>query len=55
MPRPMRSYTVTAEDKRATLHLAGWQEVAGRWWPPGAELVGLGLALDSAYRTWRAG
>lgn len=58
MPRPMRAYTVTDEDKRATLIVAGWQhqEVGGRerWWPPDVEPAGIGMALSSAYRIWRA-
>jgi hypothetical protein len=52
----MRAYTVTAEDKRATLLLAGWhtKDAGGRerWLRPGED-DGYGLALDSAYATWR--
>lgn len=63
MGKPMGRYSVTAEEKAATLELAGW--VLGdddRWrkLPRAARALGLkplaigqGHSLDGAWRIWR--
>lgn len=56
MPRPMRRYVVTPEEKRATLEMAGWREIESRWYSK-AEGPPLfpGRTLDSAFRVWQDG
>jgi hypothetical protein len=50
----MRRYTITDEEKRGTLLVAGWREIEGRWFQKfeGPEMYE-GRTLDSAFRTWQ--
>lgn len=60
MPRPMKRYTVTTDEKRATLILAGWTEHEGRWSPPGITgaprsrpVPSGGYSMEYAWTKWR--
>ena len=56
MPRPMRRYVVTPEEKRATLEMAGWREIEGRWYSKAeGQPLFPGRTLDSAFRVWQDG
>lgn len=55
MGNRLGQYTVTADEKRGTLVLAGWTERDGRWYrsTPSGPATGPSYTLDAAWRLWR--